>query len=169
MNTVRPERPEDHAAVREINERAFGRAGEADLVDVLRETAQRYCSLVACDDERVVGHIFFSPVEIDADGSRLVMGLAPMAVMPDRQKEGIGSALVREGLGAIERMGADAVVVLGHPEYYPRFGFKPAAAYGLRSEYDVPDEVFMALELKPGALENLSGMVTYLPAFGKVD
>ena len=98
----------------------------------------------------------------------MVMGLAPMAVLPERQRQGIGSALVREGLSAIERMGADAVVVLGHPAYYPRFGFKPAATYGLRSEYDVPDDVFMALELRPGVLEDIKGKVKYAPAFSSV-
>ena len=169
MNTVRPEHPDDRASVREVNERAFGRASEADLLEVLRRSADPYVSLVAEEDDRVVGHIFFSPVDIESDRLGLVMGLAPMAVIPERQREGIGSSLVRAGLTAVGRLGAEAVVVLGHPEYYPRFGFTPAATFGLRSEYNVPDEVFMALEIRPGALEDVSGIVKYDPAFSQVD
>ena len=91
-----------------------------------------------------------------------------MAVRPERQRQGIGSKLVREGLRACKQEGVQAVVVLGHPEYYPRFGFRPAETFGLRSEYDVPSEVFMALELKRGALEDVEGVVTYHAAFGSV-
>ena len=94
-----------------------------------------------------------------------MMGLAPMAVLPGRPRRGIGAALVQEGLRACWRMGVGAVVVLDHPAYYPRFGFQPAGAYGLRSAYDVPDEAFMALERRPGALEGAGGRVKYPEAF----
>lgn len=166
---IRPERPEDRASIHEVNEQAFGQAGEADLVDALREQATPFLSIVADDDGKVVGHICFSPVTIEhADGSAVpIIGLAPMAVLPGRQNEGIGSRLVRFGLEECSRAGFGAVVVLGHPEYYPRFGFRPASTAGLRSEYDVPDPVFMVLELSVGS--DLSGVARYHPAFAAVE
>ncbi|HEV2801192.1 MAG TPA: N-acetyltransferase [Pyrinomonadaceae bacterium] len=178
MITVRSERPEDIGAVRRVNEAAFDRSEEAALVDALRAAAQPYISLVAERDGQVVGHIFFSPVTLETDDGASVivetaerapqmLGLAPMAVLPEFQKQGIGSRLVREGLNECRRMGCEAVVVLGHPEYYPRFGFVPAGRAGLRSEYPVPDDVFMVLELKPGALP-ARGLVKYHPEFGNV-
>ncbi len=96
------------------------------------------------------------------------MGLGPMAVMPDHQRQGIGSALVRAGIEHCKQLGCDAVVVLGHPEYYPRFGFTPASRFGIKSEYDVPEDVFMALELRPGTLKGRSGTMAYHPAFGSL-
>lgn len=170
MPTIRPETPEDFAAVRDVNEQAFERSEEADLIDVLRRTANLYLSLVAEERSHIIGHIFFSPVEVAPEESALnMMGLAPMAVRPDYQRQGVGSALVREGLRACAREGIQAVVVLGHPEYYPRFGFEPATAYELRSEYDVPAEAFMALELTPGALEDVGGVVSYHKAFRDIE
>lgn len=125
-------------------------------------------SLVAAEGETLVGHIAFSPVTFTfADGDDvLMMGLAPMAVDPPRQRHGIGSALVRAGLDECRRLGAIAVVVLGHPEYYPRFGFRPASRFGVKSEYQVPDDVFMALELRARALDGRTGTVRYHPVFG---
>lgn len=175
MVTIRPETPADHAAVHELNRRAFAQAAEADLVDALRRNASPHLSLVAEAQDRIIGHIFFSPVDIfpvqavSQAAPISVMGLAPMAVHPERQQQGIGSKLVREGLQACRRMGVQAVVVLGHPAYYPRFGFQPATAFGLRSEYDVPMEAFMAMELKPGALADIQGTVKYDAAFGEVE
>jgi putative acetyltransferase len=96
------------------------------------------------------------------------MGLAPMAVVPERQRHGIGSALVRAGLDECRRLGAVAVVVLGHAEYYPRFGFVPASRFSLVSEYDVPDDVFMAMELEPAALQGKSGTIKYDAVFATV-
>jgi putative acetyltransferase len=147
---------------------AFGHAGEADLVDALREEAQPYISLVALLEGRVVGHIFFSPVTIaDEDSSFTAMGLAPMAVLPEHQRRGIGSRLIRQGLEECRRDGHNVVVVLGHPDYYPRFGFEPAAPKGIRSEYDVSDDTFMVVELEPGALANRKGIVKYHAAFAR--
>ena len=150
---VRPESTADADAVRAVNAAAFPTEAEAQLVDKLRAAADPIVSLVAIDAGNVVGHILFSPVELASAGDRLVMGLAPMAVHPDRQRSGIGSALVERGLAECRRLGAAAVVVLGHATYYPRFGFAPASAFGVRSQYDVPDEAFMLLELDPGALD----------------
>jgi putative acetyltransferase len=165
MLVIRAETAEDIPAVRRVNELAFGQPDEADLVDALRATAQPHISLVAVSDGRVVGHIFFSPVTLEAQDS--ILGLAPMAVLPEYQRQGIGSRLVREGLKECQRIGCDVVVVLGHPEYYPRFGFVPASRKGLRCEYPVPDEVFMVAELKPNALTG-RGLVKYRPEFGGV-
>jgi len=166
---IRSERTEDHEAIYRVNQLAFGRLNEAALVDVLREMAHASISLVAETDERIVGHIFFSPVSIESEaGDFEAMGLAPMAVLPEYQNQGIGTRLVREGLKECQVLGHDIVVVLGHPRFYPRFGFAPAASKGLRSEYDVPDEVFMVAELNPGALNGRNGLVKYHRAFGDV-
>ena len=166
MIDIRPERPEDGLAVRRVNEAAFGRPDEADLVDRLREDVPSYFALVAAREDLVVGHIAFTPVAIEAARSIDARGLAPMAVLPEHQRAGIGAALVRAGLASCHDAGAEAVVVLGHPAYYPRFGFEPAAGFGLRSEYDVPPEAFMVLELVPGALARAAGRVRYHAAFG---
>jgi putative acetyltransferase len=169
MITILPEAPNHLPGVRLVNELAFGRPDEADLVDVLREEARPFLSLVAVDEgERVVGHILFTPVTIEgaADG-RLELGLGPMAVLPAHQKQGIGSRLVAAGLDECRRVGAGLVVVLGHPEFYPRFGFLPASRLGLRCAWPVPDEVFMALELQPSA-PGAAGLVSYHPAFDRV-
>ena len=166
MLEVRPERPEDRAAVRRVNEAAFGQPDEADLVDRLRAQARPYLGLVAVIDGEVVGHIAFTPVALEPARPGLdARGLAPMAVLPTHQRAGVGTALVREGLAACRRDGAGAVVVLGHPTYYPRFGFAPAGGFGLRSEYDAPPEAFMALALVPGALDGAAGVVRYHAAF----
>ena len=167
MVTIRAETAEDIPAVRLVNELAFGQPDEAGLVDALRASAQPHISLVATRQGQVVGHIFFSPVTIEAADSALILGLAPMAVSPEHQRQGIGSQLVREGLKECQRIGCGVVVVVGHPEYYPRFGFVPASQKGLRCEYPVPDEVFMVAELKPNALSG-RGLVKYRPEFGGV-
>jgi putative acetyltransferase len=161
---IRPEAESDHTAIREVNNAAFGRPDEGRLVDALRGHAKPFVSLVAEKDDAVVGHIAFTPVALDGfDG--LLIGLAPMAVVPAAQRSGMGSMLVRAGLERCTALGAVAVVVVGHPEYYPRFGFVPAGRFGLSSEYDVPPEAFMALELRPGALRGASGTVRYHDAF----
>jgi putative acetyltransferase len=164
MFTVRPETAEDRAAVRTVNERAFGRTAEADLVDALRDAGAAAVSLVAVEDGRLIGHILFSPVTVEGCEATL-LGLAPMAVLPEAQRRGAGSLLVRAGLEACRRLGAAGVVVLGHPEYYPRFGFAPGRPQGLTCEFPSPDEAFMALELRPGGLTGVRGEVKYRPEF----
>jgi putative acetyltransferase len=162
---IRPERPADAAAIDAVNRAAFGQPAEATLVADLRDQASPLVSLVADAGTEIVGHVLFSPVMLTNHADVKIMGLAPMAVLPAMQRRGIGSTLARAGLDACTRLGCDAVVVLGHAQYYPRFGFRPASAFGLRCEYDVPDEVFMALELAPGRLAGKSGTIRYHRAF----
>jgi len=159
---IRLELPTDADAVRAVNQAAFEKNTEADLVDLLREQASPIISLVAEDAGSIKGHILFSPVTLLGHPSLKIMGLAPMAVLPDHQRRGIGSALVRAGLDACRQFGFGAVIVLGHAEYYPRFGFQPASRFGPKCEYDVPDDVFMALER---AMAGKSGTIRYHPAF----
>jgi putative acetyltransferase len=166
---VRTEQPKDVEAVRRVNVLAFGRASEGALVDALRGADGVTLSLVAEVDGQVVGHILFSPVEIDRDGGHdVAVGLAPMAVLPDHQRHGIGSRLVRAGLERLRGAGHGAVVVLGHPDYYPRFGFTRASRFGLRWEVECPDEAFMALELREGFLGTRPGIIRYRPEFSAV-
>jgi putative acetyltransferase len=166
MLLVRWERPDDLAAVRQVHERAFGRPHEADLVDALRMRGKAILSLVAVEGDRVVGHILFSPVTIESgDRTLSALGLAPMAVLPERQRHGIGSRLVQAGLVECRNARYDCVVVLGHPAYYPRFGFVPASRYGIKSEYETPDEAFMIWALDEGVLRNREGLVRYQPEF----
>ena len=164
---VREETPADADAIRAVNEAAFGRAGEGVLVDRLRHAGALGLSLLAELDGTVAGHLALSPVTIDgACGAPL--GLGPMSVLPAYQGNGIGSRLVEEGLARARERGHGAVVVLGHPGFYPRFGFVPASRFGLRYDDRVPDEVFMAAELVPGALASASGFVRYRPEFDAV-
>lgn len=169
MITIRPERPEDAARVRLVNELAFGQPAEADLVDRLRQVCNDALSLVAAEDA-VVGHILFTPVVVESAGrSVLGMGLAPMAVLPERQRQGIGSQLVRRGLDILRERGCSFVVVVGHPAYYPRFGFERASAHGLASQWEsVPDAAFMVLVLDPHAMAGVSGVAQYRPEFNEV-
>ncbi|HYE95228.1 MAG TPA: N-acetyltransferase [Rubricoccaceae bacterium] len=163
---IRPETLADRDAVRRVNEAAFGQPDEAHLVDRLRERAPAYLGLAAVREGKVVGHIAFTPVTLDPPRPALhAWGLAPMAVLPEHQREGIGTWLVEAGLAALRAEDACAVFVLGHAAYYPRFGFAPAPPRGLRCTYPVPDEVFMALELVPGALDGVTGTVHYDDAF----
>jgi putative acetyltransferase len=165
---VRPETEADRAAVRAVNEAALETDAEADLVEGLRGSGVSLVSLVAEADGEIIGHILFSPVWLNDDASLNVMGLGPMAVVPNRQRNGVGSALLRQGLICCKDLGARAVVVIGHPEYYPRFGFAPASRYSLRCEYDVPEDVFMVAELEAGALNGASGLIRYHDAFAGV-
>jgi putative acetyltransferase len=167
MTAIRSERPDDLPHIRVVNERAFGQAAEADIVDRVRRACTYAISLVAEENDRIVGHILFSPVIVQDHGHSIEgMGLAPMAVHPDLQRQGIGSALVRRGLDIVRAGGCPFVVVLGHPEFYPRFGFEPASKHGLRNQWEgVPEEAFMAVILDHGAMEGVSGVVRYRDEF----
>lgn len=169
MTQTRPERTDDAAAIRRVNERAFGAPAEADLVDRLRAAGKSVVSLVAVQGDVVVGHILFSPISVThAPASFRGVGLAPMSVLPEFQRTGIGSQLVLDGLEACRRAGYDAVVVLGHTGFYPRFGFVKAEDHRLDNEYEASD-AFMVLELESGALKGVSGLVKFAPEFQAVD
>lgn len=164
---IREERGENFAGVRRVEELAFGRPDEANLVDLIRANEGVTLSLVALEGEEIVGHVLFSPVTItDRDQVFEGVGLGPVAVLPSHQKKGVGSLLCRNGLTQLADMGHKIAVVLGHSTYYPRFGFKPAHSYGIRCTWNVPPEAFMVMELQPGALEGVTGLVEYGPEFG---
>lgn len=165
MFRIRSEQHSDAEAIHTLNEAAFGRPAEADLVNRLREEARPLVSLVAEDRGAIVGHILFSPVELTDQPDLLLMGLGPMAVKPERQGRGIGSELVLLGLDACQRLGCQAVFVLGYPTFYRRFGFRPASQFGISSEYEDAGDAFMALEIERGILEGRSGTVHYDPVF----
>jgi len=165
---IRAESERDRTSIHAVNTAAFDTPAEADLVDSLRGSADPIISLVAEADGKVVGHILFTPVTLTDCSEAFLMGLAPMAVAPTQQGQGIGSLLVKAGLDECKKTGAEAVVVLGHPGYYPRFGFAPASRFGIKSEYDVPDDVFMVIEMQPGSLSGKAGTVKYHGAFGDV-
>lgn len=167
---IRPEQPEDIEAIHRVNAIAFGRDNEADLVDKLRGLPHTL-SLLAVVEDVIAGHIFFSPVTvaaIQADDA-LLLGLAPLTVLPEFQRRGLGSQLIRQGLTLCSQMGANAVVVLGDPSYYGRFGFVPAREKGLTCAYTVPDGAFQVLELQPGALSGYQGLVRYRPEFNECE
>ncbi len=171
MIAIRPEGEKDYVAIREVNLLAFGREAEARLVERLRGSTDfiQGLSLVALKHTKVVGHLLFSLIAIEAEREVLsALALAPMAVRPEFQRQGIGSVLVRDGLDRCRGLGYEVVIVVGHPNYYPRFGFSSAKAKGLKAPFAVPDEAFMALELTAGALGGISGMVAYPPAFKEV-
>ena len=166
MLVIRPETPEDSTAIRNVNEEAFGSSVEADLVEKLRSRQKYALSLVATDREKVIGHILFSPATIESESASFeVITLAPMAVLPAYQRQGVGGQLVRAGIEECRNLGHEIVVVLGHPTYYPRFGFVPAKPRGIECEFEVPDEAWMLLELREGALAGRKGTVKFQPEF----
>ena len=162
---IRAETVMDIPRIYAINRAAFDSATEADVVDVLRSSAEKVISLVAEEDGEIVGHIMFSPVQLIGAADVRAMALAPMAVTPERQRAGVGSALVRAGLEECQRLGIDAVFVVGHPTYYPRFGFKSASSVGFVCEFEVPSEAFMVAELVQGVLDRKRATVHFHPAF----
>jgi putative acetyltransferase len=162
---IRPDTPVDHEAIGHVSRLAFGQDEEARLVDSLRDGGHVRASLVAEKDGQVVGHILFSdlPVVTKA-GTVPALALAPLAVLPEHQNQGVGSALVRRGLEVCKEQGHRIVVVVGHPHFYQRFGFSSKLAAELESPYS-GRESFMAVELVPGALDGVTGRVQYPPPF----
>ena len=166
MIGIREECPGDIDAIRDVESQAFGRENEAALVDALRRAGKVILSLVATHNERIVGHIMFSPAVVEHRGERFAAAaLGPVAVPPERQNEGIGSRLVRSGLRDCLDKGYDVVFLIGHPSYYPRFGFVSAATRGFQYEREVPDEVFMVAEVRQGALASMRGVMKFQPEF----
>ncbi|MBT3376238.1 MAG: N-acetyltransferase [Lentisphaerae bacterium] len=167
MITIRPEQSGDIGAVRALNEAAFGDTAEASIVDSLRMACPDAVSLVAVEGDRILGHILFTPAF--AAGGRGVtqgMGLAPMAVLPERQRQGIGTMLIQAGTEAIRRRDCPFIIVVGHPEYYPRFGFVRASLHGLSCQWaGVPDEAFMVLILDESAMAGVRGVARYRDEF----
>ena len=166
MPVIRPEAPEDVSAIHDVNKRAFGQENEAKLIGKLRNRGVLAVSLVAVRDGEIVGHIAFSPVRVDTELSSFdAIALAPMAVLPAHQRKGVGSQLVRSGLEECRHLGHEIVVLVGHPDYYPRFGFVPAKPKGLECEFEVPDEAWMVFELRARALAGRRGTVRFQPEF----
>lgn len=166
--TIRPERTDDHSIITALTCNAFKGDAEARLITALREQSDSCISLVAEQHGNIVGHILFSPATLDNAPQTRLMALAPMAVSDVLQHQGIGSALVRAGLKLCEEQGIEAVVVLGHPAYYPRFGFTAASKFRVSCPWQVPDNTFMLLELQAGSLSGKSGKVVYQPAFAQL-
>lgn len=165
MITIRDEQPTDIPAIRDVNRQAFGRDQEATIVDVLRANRAALLSLVATVDDRVVGHIMYSPLAV---GDLVGAALGPMAVLPQHQRSGIGSTLVEAGTRRLARESCPFIVVLGHAAFYPRFGFRPARTYGITCEWDVPDDVFMVLVLDAERMSRVSGQAKYRTEFSTV-
>ncbi len=165
---IRPERPTDYEAVNQVHLSAFPGPDEAQIVARLRANGKAIISLVAEEDDQVIGHVLFSAVQIA--GSQVALrglGLAPVAVLPAYQGQGAGTGMIQLGLKMAHLRGNDYVVVLGDPAYYTRFGFRPASEFGLANEYGVEAE-FMALEFRRGCLAGNGGLVQYPPEFNEL-
>jgi putative acetyltransferase len=166
---IREELANDIPGVRKVEEAAFGRKGEAELVDRLRQRNAATLSLVAIEGEDVVGHVLFSPGEVsNGTESWPCVGLGPVAVLPDHQRMGIGKKLIEAGLEKCWQAGVKAVFLLGDPAYYSRFGFKRTDRLGIRCEFEVPAEDFMVIAAEEGALTGWSGVMHYQPEFKDV-
>ena len=163
---IRPERPEDISAIREVNRRAFGGEQEANIVDALRSNGAALLSLVAVLNGQVVGHVLYSPASV---GTVEGAALGPMSVLPDHQRQGIGSALVEAGNRQRKDAGCPFIVVLGHAGFYPRFGFRAASTRAITCGWDVPDEVFMLLVLDERRMQRVSGLAKYRDEFSTAD
>lgn len=166
---IRQETQRDYEAVYKVVAEAFASAEqsdgtEQDLVTALRNSQAfvPQCSLVAVEDERIIGHILFTRVQV---GDETALALAPLSVLPSHQGKGVGLALMKAGHDAARSLGYGYSIVLGHPGYYPRAGYVPASLYGIRPSFDVPGEAYMALRLREGA-GPLNGVVRYDKAFG---
>jgi len=165
---VRPEQEEDRAAIAELHRLVFFGEDEAALIDRLRRERRVELSLVAVIGGQIVGHVLFSDLDAEIDQRSVkALALTPMAVVPMRQQQGIGTRLITESIARLERGEYQALFVLGHETYYPRFGFSSDLARKFASPFDT--NAFMARELKPGALQGEKGSVVYSSAFGLDD
>ena len=166
---IRQEQVADIDGIGSVHEAAFGNSGEARLVSLLRDSGRAVVSLVALIDEQMVGHILFSPVTVEhsREGFNAV-GLAPVGVLPGFQRQGMGAALINRGLEVCSANLCDAVVLVGDPAYYSRFGFSRASDHGLENQYGVDDE-FMVLSLSESALDGVRGLVQYSSEFESLE
>ena len=160
---IREERPEDIPAIRDVNRHAFGQEQEGRIVDALRSNGAAMLSLVATVDSRVVGHIMYSPITVGDKVTGAALG--PMAILPEHQRQGLGSKLIEAGIQKLREAGYPFIIVLGHADYYPRFGFKPASGFGIKCEWDVPDNVFMLLVLDEAKMQRVTGLAKYRQEF----
>lgn len=165
MIAIREERADDIAAIRDLSRLAFRQDQEGRIVDALRSNGAALLSLVATLNRQVVGHIMYSPLFV---GDKQGAALGPMAVLPEHQRRGIGGQLIGAGNRKLREAACPFIVVIGHPEYYPRFGFRPASDHGITCEWDLPDNVFMALVLDPASAQGVAGMAKYRPEFSTV-
>jgi putative acetyltransferase len=162
---IRAEQPGDVTVVRDVNRRAFGQDQEGNIVDALRTNGAALLSLVATLDGAVVGHIMYSPLLV---GDVMGAALGPMAVLPEHQRQGIGSRLVEAGSRQLTHQGYPFIVVVGHSTFYPRFGFRPASTYGITCEWDVPNDAFMVLVLDEAKMSRVVGVAKYRAEFSTV-
>lgn len=166
---LRPEEASDIETIFDLNKQAFGRDNEANVVSLLRckKTFIPALSIVAIRERQLVGHILFTLVEIVDSQTKKnqSLALAPVAVHPDFQNEGIGTQMIKYGLNQAQQLGFKSVMVLGRATYYPRFGFLPASHWHIYAPFDVLSCSFMAMELKPGGLHGVSGIVDFPSEF----
>lgn len=165
--TIRKEEEKDYKNVYEVNCLAFQQESESKLIEKIRkgENFVPELSLVAEIDDEIVGHILFSRIKVVGDSVFDSLALAPMAVIPEFQKQGIGSKLIKKGIEKAKEMGFDSIIVLGHKEYYPKFGFQRASKWDIKCPFEVPEEAFMAIELTEKAFEGKAGTVRYPDEF----
>ena len=166
MIDIREEAPGDAEAIRDLNRRAFGQDQEGNIVDALRANGAALLSLVATVEHQVVGHILYSPASVGDEVTGAALG--PMAVLPEHQRHGIGSKLVEAGNRKLEDAGCPFILVVGHADFYPRFGFRPASAHGITCQWEVPDEVFLILVLDSAKMQGVSGLARYRHEFSTV-
>ena len=163
---IREEHPDDVGAIRDVNKRAFGQDQEGNIVDALRSNGAVLLSLIATLNGQVVGHIMYSPLTV---GDKITgAALGPMAVVPEHQRQGIGSRLVEAGNRKIKDAGWPFIIVLGHADFYPRFGFMPASTHGIKCEWEVPDDAFMLLVLDEAKMQGVYGLAKYRDEFSTI-
>ena len=169
--TIRKEEERDYKKVYEVNRLAFQQENESKLIEKIRKGKNFVpdLSLVAKIDDEIVGHILFSRIKIVGDSIFESLALAPVAVIPEFQKQGIGAELIKKGIEKAKELGFDSIIVLGHKEYYPKFGFKRASNWSIECPFEVPDEAFMAIELTEKAFEDKAGTVRYPDEFMEVE
>lgn len=163
MIRIRKEKSSDIEAIKYVNDQAFKQPVEGNIVKKIRNTDSKILSLVAEVENQIAGHIFFSHAEIEGHPEiNKGMGLAPMAVLPAYQKQGIGTMLINKGISILKNQNVPFIIVLGHPDYYPKFGFEKASEYGIRCQWaGVPDEAFMILILDKNKMKNIKGVAKY--------